>query len=340
MQFINYSKSKLPFYVALSFTFILASCGSYQYVGYDNDGIYGTEDIATEQAVTSNNTNYYKNYFAEKSQQLNIPEEDIIFTDIDSYQGNYNENEDPNAINSYSGWGDTNADVFVNYYPSLGFSNWWYSPFYWNWYTPYWDWYTPYWGWGWGFNNYPYYGYPYYGYPYYGGHHYYNGYRNVAYNSGRRGTTSYYNTGRTSNYTAINSTSSLNRRSSVRSNTNNNVSNSRSFLSTTRRSQTTSLRPGATRQRATINGQNNTTNYRPRTTSASRPNTMTRNYSSTPRRSYNNSSSTVRSSGNSSPSISRSSGSSSRSNFSSSPRPSSGGSSGARPSSSGRRGNQ
>src|SRR5210317_2467410 len=105
MQFINYLKSKLPFYVALSFTFILASCGSYQYVGYDNDGIYGSEAIVTEQPVTSNNTNYYKNYFAEKSQQLVIPEEDIIFTDIDSYEGDYNEVEDSIYVTGYAGWG-------------------------------------------------------------------------------------------------------------------------------------------------------------------------------------------------------------------------------------------
>ena len=111
MQFINYLKSKLPFYVALSFTFILASCGSYQYVGYDNDGIYGSEAIVTEQPVTSNNSSYYKNYFAEKSQQLEIPEEDIIFTDIDSYEGDYNEVEDSNYDTGNAGWGQTSDSL-------------------------------------------------------------------------------------------------------------------------------------------------------------------------------------------------------------------------------------
>ena len=43
---------------------------------------------------------------------------------------------------------------------------------------------------------------------------YYNGYRNVSYNAGRRGTTSNYSSRRMRNYTADRTTSSLNRRSS------------------------------------------------------------------------------------------------------------------------------
>ena len=74
MQFKTYLQSKLPFFVALSFAFVLASCGSYQYVGYDNDGIYNTsdnvyaEESAYEDATKVDNNSYYKNYFAEKSQ--------------------------------------------------------------------------------------------------------------------------------------------------------------------------------------------------------------------------------------------------------------------------------
>ena len=75
MQFTNYLKSKLSFYVALSLTFIFASCGSYQYVGYDNDGVYGSEDVVYEQrsyneVPSNNNSSYYKNYFAEKFSKI------------------------------------------------------------------------------------------------------------------------------------------------------------------------------------------------------------------------------------------------------------------------------
>ena len=38
---INYLKRKIPFLAILGLLFGLSSCGSYQYVGVDNDGIYG-----------------------------------------------------------------------------------------------------------------------------------------------------------------------------------------------------------------------------------------------------------------------------------------------------------
>ncbi len=41
MQFNNYLKGKMPFIVLLGLLFGLVSCGSYQYVGVDSDGIYG-----------------------------------------------------------------------------------------------------------------------------------------------------------------------------------------------------------------------------------------------------------------------------------------------------------
>ena len=50
MQFNNYLKSKLPFFVALSFAFVLASCGSYQYVGNSSDGIYSDDGSTYEEA--------------------------------------------------------------------------------------------------------------------------------------------------------------------------------------------------------------------------------------------------------------------------------------------------
>ncbi|WP_262732532.1 hypothetical protein [Gaetbulibacter sp. NE] len=213
MQFKNYIISKLPFFVALSFAFVLASCGSYQYVGYDNDGIYNSDGVVYEedtyQETTSASGSYYKNYFAEKSQQYeSIPEENIIFTDIESYEGNYTEEEDTtDEYNGYAGWGQDSDNITINVYSNYGWNNWGYYN-YWGWNRPFYSWNRwNTWGWNsWGWNNWAwnsgwgYYGYnsfwgnPYYNGFYYGGYYnrpyYYNGYRNgYAYNrvNSRRG---------------------------------------------------------------------------------------------------------------------------------------------------------
>ena len=77
MQINNYMKNKLSLFLAISFGFILTSCGSYQYVGYSSDGIYDDEVVvyedassATEVEPSSTNSNsYYKHYFNEKANQ-------------------------------------------------------------------------------------------------------------------------------------------------------------------------------------------------------------------------------------------------------------------------------
>lgn len=367
MQFINYLKSKLPFYVALSFTFILASCGSYQYVGYDSDGIYGSEDVTYRQDTYNEtpanyNSGYYKNYFAEKSQQFeHIPEDDVIFTDIDSYQGNYDELQDSTYVSGYSGWGDVSNEITINVRPSYASSFWWYRPYSWNnWYYPYdyfgWDYfgYSPFWysaynwhspyawyggfyGYGsWYFSPYWHHRNYYYGNRYYGG---YYGSRNIAYNATRRGSLSSYS----ANYTSNRSTTSLNRRgSSVITRPNNAISRSRINSNTTikRRGQNDGLRP-----RTDFNRRTNSSSVRPRVNSTTRPNISSRNFSSS-RRSNNSPSinrSSTRSSSSSSRSNNFSSGSSRSSSGSSirssggSPSRSSGGSS---RSSGSRRGNQ
>ena len=45
MQFSNYLKRKIPHLAILALAIGLTSCGSYQYVGVDNDGIYGDTPI-------------------------------------------------------------------------------------------------------------------------------------------------------------------------------------------------------------------------------------------------------------------------------------------------------
>src|SRR5690606_36117428 len=234
MQFKTYLQSKLPFFVALSLLFVLASCGSYQYVGSDNDGIYNSStEIPVEETpyveATSTNNAYYKDLFAEKSKQFETISQDdnVIFTDIDSYEGNYSDEEVNAEVvyeDGYAGWGQNNQDVNIHVYNNNA----------WGWNTVGWGvglgWYRP-WGWGnnWGWNNWGYggfydpfwpnYGYGFYGAgfyaPYYGGHYggYYGNYYNrnqVSYDSGRRGAVNSYNANRNSTVSRRSNNSTLN----------------------------------------------------------------------------------------------------------------------------------
>ncbi|WP_053975678.1 hypothetical protein [Mangrovimonas xylaniphaga] len=297
MQFNSYVKSKLPLFVVLGFVFLLTSCGSYQYAGYDNDGIYNSNGVVYEDAprveTSASNNGYYKAYFAEKSQQYEeIPQsEDIIFTDIESYEGNYYEEQDTTAVvdnyKGYAGWGDNSSEVSINYYNNFGYGYWGYN--YWG-YNPYswraWN-YYPYWnvgwnygwgwnvGWGWGYYDpwcSPYYGGyygGYYGYPYYGYPHYRRPY--ASYNAGRRGYSNYYNNpgGRVAvNRSRQNSTLTRDYRSSVRRSTST-LSRSSSRTSTLQNNRSNTVR-------------NNNSGYTPRTNNSS--NVRTRSYS-TPSRS-------------------------------------------------------
>ena len=71
----NYFKNKIPFLAVLGLLFGLSSCGSYQYAGQNNDGIYDGSYKSVEYqernvqvANTPEQGNaYYKNYFKEKS---------------------------------------------------------------------------------------------------------------------------------------------------------------------------------------------------------------------------------------------------------------------------------
>jgi hypothetical protein len=71
MQLSNYIQTKFSFFVALSFSLFLASCGSYQYIGYDTDGIYNnsSEKVIYEQPKTSpaQTQTVYKDYFTQKN---------------------------------------------------------------------------------------------------------------------------------------------------------------------------------------------------------------------------------------------------------------------------------
>lgn len=334
MQFNNYLKSKLPFFVALSFTFVLASCGSYQYVGYESDGIYSDREVAYEEATntesetaTSNtgDNSYYKNYFNEKADQYSdIPDDErVIFTDIDTYEGEYSdENLEEEDQNGNAGWGQASNNITINY-----IDNGWNNNFGWNGYYGWNSWRYNNWGWnggfgyygfgwntGWGYNN------SYWCPPGFNGYYYNN--RGLAYNSGRRGSNLAYanrnsvSRRNTSNITRRNS-STVSRRGSTttRNNSASRLTTNRNNSSTIRRNTTrtrsnSSVRPRSnTRSNSTRTRSNNTRSNtrsnsnvtRPRSSSSS---TRSNTRSTTPRRSSStstrSSSSSSRSSGTSS----------------------------------------
>ena len=62
---LNYNIiQKIPNLAILALALVLSSCGSYQYVGVDNDGIYNDTPTQNEKAVVEvpneTNNNYYK----------------------------------------------------------------------------------------------------------------------------------------------------------------------------------------------------------------------------------------------------------------------------------------
>ena len=151
---------------------LLASCGSYQYAGYDNDGIYTSSEEGeayadNEYDESYDNALYYKQLFAEKSEEFaNVPEEGAIFTDIEGYSsaGQYEddmfEDEGLDYQVGRAAWGTDPDEISINIYNDPFYFPYGYSPYYAGYYDPYWGPYNPYYG---------YYGYrPYrYGYGYY-----------------------------------------------------------------------------------------------------------------------------------------------------------------------------
>lgn len=208
----------------------LVSCGSYQYQGYGNDGIYGdsNEPVYTEnnsntqqqypqqEQQEQNNAAYYENLFGEKSEQYaSVPTQGAIFTDVDAYSSAgseseiYREEEAAYDDSGYGPWGSEANSVSINYYDNYAFPRFYYPAWNMGWnygygFNPYWGGYYNNFGWGWGggfgYNPYyfggfyqPYgfaYNYPYYYAPYNHPRYFRN---NVAYNVGRRGTYSNYN---------------------------------------------------------------------------------------------------------------------------------------------------
>ena len=207
---------------------VLASCGSYQYAGYDHDGIYSNGTAVTQeyseedQTESYDNALYYQQVFSRKADQFETiaESENAIFTDIDSYSsGNYQEDGyvDEAYPLAHGGWGQEADEIAINIYSQpFGYPGYYgYSPYYDPFYYPSYGWnygwygygYGPHYGWGWGMHYNPWrYGYGYAGigywghgyghyWGYYGNHNYYGYTRNVAYSNSRRNSSVDYNSG-------------------------------------------------------------------------------------------------------------------------------------------------
>lgn len=157
---------------------VLSGCSSYQYSGYETDGIYGEsrpgiweqpQEQVTE--VKPNNGNsYYKDLFAQQGQMYGEILESDVFTDVDSYSSNtgyedYNEvGGDVAYVGGNAPWGEDPDSYAVNIYNNnrfgFGFGpgwgpgwgmGWGYASFYDPFFDPFWP--NPYF-----YGNYPYYG--------------------------------------------------------------------------------------------------------------------------------------------------------------------------------------
>ncbi|MDX1762535.1 MAG: hypothetical protein R3218_10305, partial [Christiangramia sp.] len=142
--------------------FALASCSSYQYSGYETDGIYGESrpgiweqdnQQITEVRPNSNNS-YYKNLFAQQSQMVGEVLESDVFTDVEDYTSNdgYENYSQVDGDVAYVGgnapWGEDPDTYSINII-NTGFGGF-YSPWRWGYgygWGPGWGgFYDPFWG--------------------------------------------------------------------------------------------------------------------------------------------------------------------------------------------------
>ncbi len=332
MKLFTLTSRNFIFLLAPVSFFLLASCGSYQYSGYE-DGIYGETNRNYERqnqnATQDGNSSYYKNLFAEEAALYGeVLTESTIFTDVDSYSstGDYDPASDQayNYQGGHAPWGNDPDSYTINIYNN-GFHVGFYNP-YWGGglyaFDPFWGpgyygpaWHRPgfyspygprYWGssWGIGFGgfNYGHWGYGYAHHPYsYGGYYnnnYYYGSRypvsrqNVAYNAGRREASSTYNR----NTSAVRNATVLSNRSRTSSYSRSirTLRSSNDDYGLTRRAVSRSYDPGSSR--SAVYSRNNTVNRRS-SSDAYRNQAPTRQQSSTMRTSSpTQSSGTVRSS--------------------------------------------
>ncbi|MBT8258840.1 MAG: hypothetical protein KJO49_10245 [Bacteroidia bacterium] len=297
MQSNNYLQSKMHYFGIVGLAFLLVSCGSYQYAGYEEDAIYGesgyeveyVERVQTGDVNTDPDNGYYKNYFKEKALQYEaVSESDAVFTDIDSYEGNYEEENDSiRYTEGYAGWGqDHNQDVSINIYGGGLYNNiWWNRPIGWNWG---WNYGYPYgygwnnWGWnnwGWnvgiGWNNWdPFWCPPYYGWGGFYGNQWAYGWGGAFYGSGYYGRRVAYTNSRRSPLYSSSGMASVGRRSSLNTNYSSrrgSVNNSAVRPNSRVRPEVSRSRPSSSRTRPAVG-----TNSRVKPSATVRPGTKPR----------------------------------------------------------------
>ena len=182
MNLTNFSKKLYKALTILIPSYLLISCGSYQYVGMYEDGIYGYSENEvynssneSENSVKEQGNSYYNDYFKGKVNEY-TDSNDGVFTEVDNYNSSYD--SDNNSESNNAGWGeniDSNIVINIQTRPNYGM--------YWGWNN---------WGWNnWGYPNYGYW-YPYqfslWNNPFLVGYGYYPNSRaqNIAYTNGYR----------------------------------------------------------------------------------------------------------------------------------------------------------
>ena len=94
MDLKNFYSITKPIYFIL-IALVISSCGTYQYSGNVNDGIYNGNNSYADSVTNNNevnnksnaNNDYYKSAFSEKSLMYSESEPDNeVFTDIENYR--------------------------------------------------------------------------------------------------------------------------------------------------------------------------------------------------------------------------------------------------------------
>ena len=233
MNLTNFSKKLYKALTILIPSYLLISCGSYQYVGMYEDGIYGYSENEvynssneSENSVKEQGNSYYNDYFKGKVNEYS-DSNDGVFTEVDNYNSSYD--SDNNSESNNAGWGeniDSNIVINIQTRPNYGM--------YWGWNN---------WGWNnWGYPNYGYW-YPYqfslWNNPFLVGYGYYPNSRaqNIAYINGYRNNSTASNFGSRTN--SLSSRSILGTVSKSRSNSIRKSKNSTRSYNTKRPSTST-----------------------------------------------------------------------------------------------------
>jgi len=181
MKTVNQNLKKAAAWATYGFAAITVfSCNTYQGVTAEEDGIYGNSKTVEESVTPDGKNNYYQQYFSTKAAQIEeIPDEDLVFTDIEAYSSQESMDDEGYVVveeeylDDYGSWGSNASEVNVNVYGgwnngfvgngwNIGYwyggwnagywggirpwgFNYWNNPF-WG-YSSYWG-YNPYWGWG------------------------------------------------------------------------------------------------------------------------------------------------------------------------------------------------